>query len=180
MDGHDLAPEGLAQGSERTVKAGAVSVHLVDHERARQPVLFAKPPGLFGLHLDARHRMDHEQRRLCRHQRRLGFVKKDVKARSVDEIDFGLAPFRVRQRRADGKLALDFLLVVVRDGRAVVDLAQPVHHARRIEQRGDQLGLARIAVTDQSDVANVLSLVDFHRNSSRRRSRRLRNSVARA
>ena len=106
--------------------------------------------------------MDYEQRRVRHYERRLGLVQEDVEAGSVDEVDFGFAPFGVGERRTDRKLPLDFLLVVIGHGGAVIHFAQPIHHARRVEQGGDQLGLTRVAVTDQGDIANVLAFVNFH------------------
>ena len=155
-------PKRLAQRFQRALKAGAVAVQLIDHQGARQAVLLAEAPDLFRLHFDAGDAMDQHQGGIRRHQRRLRFVHEDVVAGRVDEIDFGLAPLRIGERGADGKLALDFFFVVVGDRGAFVHLAQAVHHARRKEQSGNKLRLAGITVAYQCNIANVFAVVDFH------------------
>ena len=129
MHGNHGPAESVAQGFQRALKAGAVAIQLVDHQGARQAVLFAEAPDLFRLHFDAGHAMDQHQSGIRRHQRRLRFVHEDVVAGSIHEIDFGLSPLGIGERGADGKLALNFFLVVVRDRGAFVHLAQAVHHA---------------------------------------------------
>ena len=133
----DRAAESPLQRCQCAVEAGAFSVHLIHHQHAREAELFAITPRFFGLHLHARHPMDQHQRGIGGHQGGLRFVQKNDVARRVNKIDFGFAPLRVGQGGADGKFALNFFFVVIRDGGAVVHFAQTVHHPRRKQQRRD-------------------------------------------
>ena len=128
---------GAAKSFERALKAGAVAIQLVDHQRAGQGKLFAEAPHFFRLHFDAGDTVNEQQGAIRRFQRRFRFVHKNVVAGCIHEIDFRFSPLRVGQRSADGKLALDFFLVVVRDGRAFVHLPQTICHTRGKEECGN-------------------------------------------
>ena len=157
-----MRPNAPLQGFQGALKAGAVAIQLIDHQGARQAVLLAEAPNFFRLHFDAGNAMDQQQSGIRRHQRRLRFVHEDVVSGRIHEIDFGLSPLRVSERGADGKLALNFLFVVIRNRGAFVHLAQAIHHACRKEECGNKLRLSGITMAYQCNIANVFAVVDFH------------------
>ena len=59
-------------------------------------------------------------------------------------------------------LAGDGFLVKVGHGRTVVDLAEAVDGSGAKEHRGDKLGLAAPAVTDDGHIADARCVVDLH------------------
>ena len=162
LDGHDGASESRSSGFERALEARAVAVHLADDDRARQAVPFCELPGLLRLDFQSRHPVDQDQGGVRRHYRSFGLVKENVVPGRVHEIDLRLAPLGVGERGANREFALDFLFVVVGDRGSLIHLAEPVDHAGREKQRRDQLRLARVAVSDQRDVADGSPVVDFH------------------
>src|ERR1035438_6180180 len=89
-------------------------------------------------------------------------MHEDVVAGRIHEIDFRFPPLRISQRSADGKLALDFFLVIVRHGRAFVHLAQAIYHACGKEECGNQLRLSSVTMAYQRNIADVFTIVDFH------------------
>ena len=81
----------------------------------------------------------------------------------VDQVDLLLVPLGVGEAGRERVLAGDFFFVEVGDGRAVVDLAEPVDHAGVGEDGGGELRLARSGVTDERDVPDAGGVVDLHR-----------------
>ena len=71
-----------------------------------------------------------DQRRIGRHQRRLGVVDKDVEAGRVDQVDLFLVPLGGRDGGRNRDLARDLLVVEIGDGVAFVDAGQAVGGAR--------------------------------------------------
>ena len=83
-------------------------------------------------------------------------------ARRVDEVDLGLVPLGPGEAGRQGVLAGDFFVVVVGDRRPIVHPPQAGRRTSGEEEGGDQLGLARTAVSDDSDVADTPSVVCLH------------------
>ena len=73
-----------------------------------------------------------------------------------------LVPLGVGEAGRERVLAGDLFFVEIGDRRALVDLAEPVHHAGVGEDGGGELGLAGSAVTDERDVSDAGGVVDLH------------------
>ena len=71
-----------------------------------------------------------------------------------------LLPVEVAERGRERHLPLLLVLVPVRDRRARLDRAEPVDRAGLEEQRLDERRLARAAMADDGDVADLPGLVD--------------------
>ena len=159
----DGAAERCVNRLQRALEARALAIEAIDDDQARQPELFGRLPGLFRLHLNAGDRVDDDNGRVGDAQRRARIGEKVGDARRVDEVDLRLVPLGVGEAGRERVLAGDFFVVVVGDGRAVVDLSEPVDRAG-IEQGGrGELGLSGTAVADQRDIPDIRRVIDLHR-----------------
>ena len=125
--------------------------------------ILGEGPDLLGLDLDAGDAVHQHQGGIGGHQRGLGVVDEDVEAGRVQQVDLELLPLDEGQRGGDGDLALDLFVVEVGDGVALIDAGEAVGGARQEEDPGGERRFARIPVSDQSDVANILAFVNLHR-----------------
>ena len=91
-----------------------------------------------------------------------GVIDKDVIARGVENIDFGLVPLGHGDGSRDRDSALDFLLVKISDRVALIDTEEAVGSSGGEKQRGSERGLAGIAVAHYTNVPDILAFVDFH------------------
>src|SRR5205823_8291016 len=80
-------------------------------------------------------------------------------ARRVDQVDLPVLPLEVHERAGEGHLPLLLVLVPVGGGRAGLDRPEPVRDASLEEHRLDEGALARAAVSDDGDVADLPWLV---------------------
>ena len=162
LQGNNRAPESTVQGFENSLSVGAISIHSADYDDARQIDFFCISPDALGDDLDAGDSVNHYQRGFDHGEHGLGFVDKHAEARSIEEIDFGLAPLREGDPGADRHLAGDFFLVVIGGRAAIVDPAHALGCARREKCSGDKRGFSSVPVTDQGYVADICAFVNFH------------------
>ena len=175
--GDDLAERRL-ELLEHGGEVGVVAIEVVDENHAWQPVLAGKPPRLLGADLHAGGRVDHDDRAID-HPHGGDHVAAEIGiAGGVDDVDFGAAPFDGSDGEADRVVALDLVGVEVEDGVAVGDGAEPGDHLRVEEKRLGEGRLARAAVPEETDVADLIGGVVLHdgppvrwRASAGRRSR---------
>ena len=166
LHGHDARAEAHAQLLDDLVKVGVLAVHLVDEERARQLCLFGIAPCLLRLDLDARRGRDHDEGAVCRRQCALDFADEVRIARRIDEIDLIVTPFAGGKLQVDRHAAALFLRLAVERARVLFHTAEALD-STRIEEAGiEQACLARLAMADDGNVAQVGTLVRFHRNPS--------------
>ena len=112
---HGGAPEVGLDALQCPLETGPLAIQLVDDYRARQLVAVAEAPHLLGLDLDARHSVHQDQRGIGRHQRRPSVVDEDVEPGSIEQVDLGLVPLGHAHCGRDGHLALDLVVVEIRD-----------------------------------------------------------------
>ena len=84
------------------------------------------------------------------------FAFKVVKTGNVDQVDLDVLPGDGSNRKRNGHLARNFLLVKVGDGGAVLDLAHALNDAAVKEHRFKQCGFAFTAVPDNGNIADIL------------------------
>ena len=157
----DLA-EGVGQGFENALGVGAIAVHAAGDDQARRLIFLAIVPHALGDDFHAGHAVHDHDGRVHYRQHQFGFVDEHVEARSIDDIDFRLAPLHVGQAGRNGHLAGDFFLVIIGGGGAVVHAAQALVRARRIQHGGNQRGLACVSVSNHRNVADVRAFVSLH------------------
>ena len=162
LDGDDVAAEGGGERLHDALEVGALAVHAGADDDAGQVEFFGKVPDLLGDDLDAGDRIDDDERGIDGGQGQLGFMDEHVEAGSIDEVDLGFAPLDGGERGGDGHLPGDFFLVVVGDGGAVIDPAEPGRAAGGEEQGRDKRGFAGVGVADDSHVADILTFVGLH------------------
>ena len=152
----------LLQLAERAEEVGALTVEHVDEEQARDPELLGALPDARRADLDAHHAAQDDERTLDDPQRGAGLSLKARIARDVDQVQLALLPLRVRERERDRHLPLLLVVVPVGGRRARIDRAEPVRLAGLEEQRLDERRLARAAVADDGDVADLARLENGH------------------
>ncbi len=150
-----------SDASDRSRLARSRSSRLTTTSRGSDEVV-GRRPHLFGLHHHARDGVDDDERGVGDVQRGARVAQEVADAGRVDEIDLLFVPLGVREARRERVLARDLFLVVVGDGRSLVDLAEPVDGAGVEEHGGGELGLSGSAVTDESDVSDGCGVVDLH------------------
>ncbi len=158
----DAGAQPVAQLGQRGVVVGALAVELVDEHHAGDAEPGGQAPRLLGLDLDAVDGADHEHGEVGDAQRG-GHVAHEVGvAGRVDEVDLVVTPLERgdRQRQRDAPLVL--LGVVVAHRRAVLDPAEAVDGACPVQERLRQAGLARPAVADKGDIADVIGREPLH------------------
>ena len=159
LERNGSAAKYVADGFQRPLEAGPLPIHLVDHQQPGLAVLLSKAPHFFRLHFHPCHPVHHHQRGIGGDQTAFGVIQKDVVTGRVQQIDLDLLPFQVGQLGRDAHPALDFFFVEISHRVAVVHTAQPGHDTGRVEQPGDQRGLAGIPVADHANVADIFAAV---------------------
>ena len=162
LDGDAARRELLLHLAERAEEVGALPVEHVDEEDARDPELVGALPDARRPDLDAHDAAEDEQRPLDDPERAARLALEARVAGDVDEVQLPALPLRVRERERDRHLPLLLVVVPVGDRRARVDRAEAVRLAGLEEQRLDERGLARAAVADDGDVADLARLESGH------------------
>ena len=119
-----------------------------------------------GLHLDPHHGADGDQRALDDAQRGDHVALEARLAGRVDQVDLVALPVDVARRGLDRHGPAVLVLVPVRDGRALLDAAEPVDGARLEQHRLDERGLPRPPVSGDGDVADLARLERGHAKRS--------------
>ena len=143
-----------------------LTLHLVDVGDPGQFSLVGMVPHLLGAHLYAANRIEHDHRCVGDADTTDDLPDKVHVAGSVDHIQLVALPLARNQRGIDRHIAAAFLVVPVRDRRAVVDTAQAVDRPRVEKHRLDQRGLARATVAQEHRVAQLVTLEYRHPTSS--------------
>ena len=82
---------------QRSLEARALAVEAVDHDEAGKAQLLGGLPGFLRLHLNAGHRIDHDNGRIRHAQPGARVSKKIRHPGRIDDVDLGLVPFGVRE-----------------------------------------------------------------------------------
>ena len=118
----DGAAEGAGERFERAVGVGALAIHAVDDDHARQVDFVAVIPDALGHDLDSGDAIHHDQRGVNHGQHHLGLVDEHVEAGSVEQIDLDLrhpaCPTRQKRGRWKSTSGGRFLLRRSRSGRS--------------------------------------------------------------
>ena len=134
LDRDGEAAEDVLHAGERAVKRRTLAIELVDENGAGEIELVGEAPDLFGLDFDARDAIDNHQRGVGGDQRGFGVVQKNIKAGSIEQIDFLLGPLGESDAGGNGDFALDLFVVEVGDGVAFVDASEAVGGAGGVEE----------------------------------------------
>ena len=171
LERRHLVPERRDELREGPLEVRALSVELVDEDRAGEAGLDGELPGSFGLHLDAVDGRDHHDHGVGREDRRPEIAHEVGVARRVEHVDLDALPLDRGHRERDGDALALLVGVVVGDGVAVLHDAHAGDRSGR-EQHGLEEGrLPRATVTDQQDVADVLRVVGLQRSAPSARGR---------
>ena len=152
----------IAQVVQRTIKRRALLVELVDEDHAGNTHRLGEPPHVLGLDLDAFHRADDEDRQVGDTERGVDVADEVRVAGGVDEIDLVAVPVERRHGQRQGMAAFVLLRVVVHDGVAVLDPAQPGNRVGSVEECLGKGRLPRPAVSHERDIADLLWRVLLH------------------
>ena len=166
----DLRSERGDERLERALERGPLAVELVDQDRAGESCLHRELPRGFGLDLHAFDGGDDDQDGVDSADRTAEIADEISIAGRVEHVDLDVSPLHRREREGDADALADLLLVVVRDGVAVLDPSHTRERAGGEQHRFDQRGLAGASVADEEDVADVGRVVGVHRSPNRWRS----------
>ena len=155
-DGGHLVAELLAQLFKGGVVVGVVLVHLGDVDKAGHIPLLAVLPRLLQANGQAVLGGADDDGGIGGPQGGHSLAGEVEAARSVQDIDLAALIFHGSHRGGDGDLTLGLLGVVVADSVAVYGAAHTVDGAGEEQHALCQGGLAVSAVTQQTDVADVL------------------------
>src|SRR5919109_1989194 len=158
VDGDAVLGELALELFEGAREVGALAVEHVHDDDAGEPELLGPAPHPAGLHLDAHDAADDDERALHDPQRRDRVALEARVARRVDEIHLQAVALEVAERGGERHLPTLLVLVPIRHRRSGLDRAEPVRRPGLEEHRLDERGLARPAVTDDGDVADLLGL----------------------
>ena len=147
--------EPLLQRLEGAGEVGPLAVEAVDDDHARQPELVGELPDLLGLHLHARHRVDHHDGGARHAEPGAGVGDEIAVPGRVDQVEAMALVVAEGHRGVQRNLALDLVGIEVGGGGAVVDLAEARGRARGQQNRLDERRLAHPAVTHDRDIANL-------------------------
>src|SRR5581483_7879671 len=168
----DTGAEAFLQLVERAVERRALTVELVDEDRARQTEVLRHAPRDLGLHLDALDGRDDEHREVDGAQRGRDVADEVRVPGRVDEVDLVAVDLERRERHRQRDVPALLLGVEVRDGVAVLDPPHPVDRSRAEEQRLGQRRLPRTAVADERHVADLGRRERLHGRPPERARRR--------
>ncbi len=162
VHGDALRGELVLDLAQRAEEVGALTVEHVHDEHAREAQLLGELLHAGRPHLEPHHAGDDDQCSLDDAERAARLTLEGRVTGTVDEVDLPPLPLGVGERQRDRELALLLVLVRVRDGRAGLDRPEAVDLAGLEEERLDEGRLARPAVTDDSDVADLPGLGCSH------------------
>jgi hypothetical protein len=156
LDRNGIGTQPLTDHLDGLGKLGAHPIHLVDECDAGHAVAVGLPPDRFGLGLDTLDSRKEGHGPVEDTQRAFHLDGEIHVAGRVDDVDAAVAPGARRGSRGDRDPPLLLLLHEVHDGRAVVDLSHLVGDARVVEDALGHGRLARIDVSHDTDVTDVL------------------------
>ncbi len=159
LDRHATGGELLLERGQRAEEVGALAVEHVHEHDPREPGLLGATPDTRGVHLDAHHARDDDERALDDAQARDRVRLEARVAGRVDQVDLPPLPLEVRERGRERHLPPLLVLVPVGDGATGLDGAEAVDLAGLEEHRLDERGLAGPAMADHGDVADLPGLL---------------------
>ncbi len=153
---HDLVRQALAHLADDAVEVGVLLVHLVDDDETRLVLLVQGAPDVLRPGLELGVRLDENQGGLDRGDAPQTLGDEVVVAGRIDEVEAVAVPF------AGGELGLHRDAAFCLFGGEVevrvplVDAAEPRGLLRRQKHRFEEAGLARILVTQQREIADLV------------------------
>ena len=159
MDRDAAVGELLLERGQRAVEVGALAIEHVHEDDPRELELLGTRPDARGVHLDAHHGGDDDERALDDAQARDRVGLEARVAGRVDQVDLASLPLEVSERRGQRHLPALLVLVPVGDGAAGLDGAEAIDLSGLEEHRLDERGLAGSAMADDGDVADLPGLL---------------------
>ena len=123
-------------------------------------------PDFFRLHFYSGYAVHQDQGRIGRHHRGASVVDENIEAGRIEQVDLFLVPLGRGHGGGNGDLALDLLVVEIRDGGALIHPAQAAGGAAGEQQSRGQGGLSGVPVADQADIPDLVGFVNFHRRKT--------------
>ena len=138
------------------------TIHLVDDDHAGHLSLFAHAHSLFGADNGTGYCTANDDRGICKLHCFVNFAIEIKEAGRIDEVDLRTVPLKGCNCGADGDVPLDLLGVIVGNGGTVINLAHAIEKPCIKEHCFGQSGLTFSAVTENTDVADFISLISLH------------------
>src|SRR5260370_533587 len=105
--------------------------------------------------------VDHHDGAVGCHERSLRVVDEDVVAGRIQHVDLLLVPLDGGDGGGDGDLALDLVVVKIRNRVAFIHPREAIGGARGVEETRGQARFARMSMADQADIPDVGAFVNF-------------------
>lgn len=156
LNGSKLARVLFFERVERALIVGVRLVHAVYEYNQRLAEFKAVLDYVLRAYGQKPVRAYYEHRRSARREPLVPLALEIVKTGQIQKIYFHALPIKIGNGGIDGNLLALFELVVVHNGRAVLDLAHSVDNAAVEQHRLAERRFALAAVSDDSDVSYVL------------------------
>ena len=154
-----------AQVIKNAVKISIFTIHFVYENNAGQTSLFSQLPALLGANLYTAGCAYNNQSAVHCSESALYFGYEIGEARSIDKVDFGIAPFNGSQGCVYGNLTFDFLRLIVSGGSTVFYLTHSADSTAAIQQSfGNRRGSCS-TMTHNGHVSNFIASIFFHDKS---------------
>ena len=146
----------------RVCKIRVFLFDLVDDHKSRQHEFICVLPRFFGLHLNSVNGVNDHERAIGDTQGGPGMRDKRGVTRCIDQIYLCIFVFEVGEIVVERDLSFYRIFFVIGDCRTFVDLSPAWRCSGDVEQGTDELGFTRVAVSNYSQISDVLSCKCFH------------------
>ena len=156
-----------SQLSEHAIEIGAFTILLVHEDHARHAPFGNLAPQQFGLQLDAINGTHHDHGKVGNIERGIDLVDEVGISGSVDQIDLvgqpvGGLPFERRHREREREPPTDLFWFIVEHTGAFIHTPTALNRSCLHQKSLCQRGLARPAMADQHNIADLVGWVTHH------------------
>ena len=158
----DLCSVELCQGIHDIDGRRVLNIHSADVEDPGKMILLAQIPRLLCSDFHAALSVDHDDGGVGSRGRFLGLADKIKISWSIENIDLHIAADHRRDRGADRELSVLLLFIIITERIPVGDIPEPARNPAQIGHRLQKARLTRAAVAQKHDIADLVSVVNFH------------------
>jgi hypothetical protein len=158
----DVDSESRFEGLQGLEEVSPLAVEHVDEDQARETLGGCSLPQPLGMYFDAVHRVHDDDRRIHNPEGRQSVGNEAGIAWGVDQVDLSIVEVDRGNRSVDRHLALLLVGLVIADGRALDDRAEPVDLSRLEQDRLGEAGLAAASMPHEGNVSDPVGSAVAH------------------
>ena len=162
VERNDLGSVQLGQSFDGAAIVGVVQVHVGDIDHSGQIIFVAEIPCALGTYFDAGLAGNNDDGCIRNADSLFHFADKIEISGCVQNVDLAVLPFYRDQGSLDRETSLLLLLRVIGDGVSILDLTHSGCYACQMAHSLCQSCLTCSAVTEQNDISDFISCVNFH------------------